>query len=196
MAALRALGVSCDGNHPHLPWRQGTSFATKHEAEYAEVLCMKVADLLAEVQGRDCDVEHAVSPLAAAAADSAPVPQAVLARKAKQKAATGYQPRAGKFAAVVPEYESLYTVHVTNDEAKQVKDVKAKAGSKGWLTTDLRLHGGMIPRGARLVSMTEGGSGIGCRVQVGVPWSQEDFLEQAQKAEHPFSKQALLRTGS
>ena len=40
--------------------------------------------------------------------------------------------------------------------------------------------------------MIEGGSGIGCRVQVGVPWSQEDFLEQAQKAEHPFSKQELL----
>ena len=29
-------------------------------------------------------------------------------------------------------------------------------------------------------------------MQVGVPWSQEDFLKQAQKAEHPFSKQALL----
>ena len=121
-----------------------------------------------------------------------PVPQAVLARKAKQKPATGYQPRAGKFAAVVPEYKSFYTVHATNDEAKQVKDIKANAGSKGWLTTDFRLHGGIIPRGARLVSMIEGGSGIGCRVQVGVPWSQEDFLEQAQKAEHPFSKHALL----
>ena len=74
MAALRALGVSCDGNHPHLLWRQRTSCATKHEAEYAEVLCMKVADLLADVQGRDCDYEHAVSPLAAAAADSVPCP--------------------------------------------------------------------------------------------------------------------------
>ena len=48
------------------------------------------------------------------------------------------------------------------------------------------------PRGSRLVSMIEGGSGIGCHAQVGIPWSQEEFLEQAQKAEHTFSKQALL----
>ena len=68
---------------------KGPGFATMHP----EMLCMKVAGLLADVQGRNC----------AAAADSAPTRCA--ARKANQKAATGHQPRAGKFTAV-PEYKT------------------------------------------------------------------------------------------
>ena len=133
MVQVRSLGLSCNGDHPHLPWQQGTSFATKHEAEYTEMLCMKVAGLLADVQGRNCSVEQAVSPLAAAAADSA--------------------------------------------------------------------HKGMVPRGSRLVSMIEGGSGIGCAswravVSGGLLGTSAEggapFLAQAQKAEHPFSKQELL----
>ena len=95
MAELRSLGLSCNGDHPHLPWQQGTSFATSMRQSAPK--CCAWRSL---VSWLTCKAGTAASrpslPFGCSGGGFRPVPQAVLARKANQKSATGHQPRAGK----------------------------------------------------------------------------------------------------
>ena len=153
VAALSSMAKTSDGQHDHAPWRGPDGFKTGEEAEYPREFCVEVARRFADARGRQSTSKDTMNAAALRAATKQPA-----SNKEKIKAAVGNQSRAGRHAALVPEYKDILTFTATQAEAAQCKELKEKLGSKGWLTSSVKLASGELPKDSRILDVRRGGA--------------------------------------
>ena len=160
MAKLTTLSVDCDKQHKHLPWgKTSTGFATAEETEYPLGLCLALAQVVQEELGLT-----ATPPL------TSPDKRA--------RAATFKQTK--KSLAFMPDYSHVETAKFQTQPTFAIKDKLPHAV-------------GDVPQHARILRITTpkmGGSSGGCdeyEVAFGVPWTEENFLEEVFRRGHPAS---------
>ena len=164
LAAFRALGLRCPGNHEHLSYGRKrlpsgqTHFATSEEAVYPRELCRQMVQLVSrELHIPLLELQTAPS-------------QAHLFA-----AAAGRQARGHRRPLVLSEFQSVFT-----QDCPQLPPVDIK---RRVLPNDLGLQPGI-----KLLSYSLKGAGddksFECRF--GVYRSKEAFLQDALRAPHPF----------
>lgn len=160
MAKLTTLSVDCDKQHNHLPWgKTSTGFATAEETEYPLGLCVALAQVVQEELG-----------LTATPSLTSPDKRA--------RAATFKQTK--KSLAFMPDYSHVETAKFQTQPKFAIKDKLPHAV-------------GDVPQHARILRITTpkmGGSSGGCdeyEVAFGVPWTEENFLEEVFRRGHPAS---------
>ena len=160
MAKLATLSVDCDKQHNHLPWgKTSTGFATAEETEYPLGLCVALAQVVQEELG-----------LTATPSLTSPDKRA--------RAATFKQTK--KSLAFMPDYSHVETAKFQTQPKFAIKDKLPHAV-------------GDVPQHARILRITTpkmGGSSGGCdgyEVAFGVPWTEENFLEEVFRRGHPAS---------
>ena len=174
----------CDGKHTHEPWSSGRrQWHTADEAEYPDMFCEVVAKCFSthatKLQPIKSKAEHAQGALAAAKRPRTKT-------NAIHKGAVGNQPRSTQTTRLVPEYKQIRVLAVAGDEVARVQRLQSL--DKGWTKVAVQLNAGCIPPGARILK-NKGEDVRECKqqeVQVGVPWTPEEFISQAAKARHPF----------
>ena len=164
---LSPLAATCDHSpDEHLPWgltrENGLAFATAAERNYPQLFCRRVAKR------------------AALAANVKPPPKhAATADKVEHMEA---QPRR-THTALISEYKEIKTFADVPEDA--VNELKAwqKSGKP-----DLTWRGMSIGKGYSLLSdIKDGRTGLS-RIELGLPWSTEEFTRLALECQHPFDK--------
>ena len=189
---LKPLSVACDGKHQHLPWgvmvESGrlAGFATAAEAEYPEELCNKVGKIIKAcclVRGR-VFLEKCTKQKAGEGNTEADYK----ANLRDKRARTGVQARSGT-APLVPEFKSTFTFRCTQKEAEEQE---LKKGAK--LSSIHKYAGTVLEITPTENYMGENGSdqdklGGEVLIKVGLPWTPEEFTEEAGRLQHPFDLQ-------
>ena len=153
----------CDGKHTHAPWRstkiEGTLVATERERNHEELLCRRIATLVAEAYNIE-------KPFEAEFLDRVHLMS---------------QPRRG-MKELINEYRSTVEVRCSMAELDVFKSwQKTKTAEICW-------KGIRYLHGAKLISfLMDGDGGLNnCLATIGLPWSDEEFLKEAEKLVHFF----------
>ena len=164
------LERKCDGKHEHLPWglskEPGEMFVTASERNYPQLLARRMATR------------------AATACGAKPIKKfEVTADKAEN---TEAQPRR-QGGELVPEYKEIQTFQdVKAEDAKNLRDWNAGSRpKKTWLGLELT-------KGHRVKSVIKHGKSGLFTVEIGCPWTVEEFTKEALECGHPFDRQAKL----
>ena len=216
MPAFAPLSRTCDNSHPHKPWGSSApgKFATAEEAEFPDVLCDRIAACVRDfvmtapvgrtkrptqtppVHARDLSstsasvsashvsvtVPDLPTALSAPARPAAAPTRPDLTATQAHRIAAAVQPRGNASPAVISEFRatSLLPVH-----ASDLDRATALVGTRpaGWNQTK-------FPEGSKVLSLrSEGGDGRDCVsfLEVGLPWTPAEFVQQSLRLEHPFS---------
>ena len=101
---------------------------------------------------------------------------------ALQAAAAGWQARGRRLAPMVSEYKRMREIQVSREEAAKLKKrQRLKPGAKLGKET--------ISRESQVVGLDIGESGDcdSAKVELGLAWTPEEFVEEARQYDHPFS---------
>lgn len=163
---LSTLSLKCDGSHSHLPWgltrENGLAFATAAERNYPQLLGRRIAKR------------------AAIAADTKPLPKhPVSADKEENMDA---QPRR-THSELVAEYREIKTFPEVSAAATEAIKEWHKSGKP-----NLDWEGVSLGKGYGLLSSVKNGRTGLSRIEVGLPWDTEEFVEQARGCKHPFDR--------
>jgi hypothetical protein len=84
------------------------------------------------------------------------------------------------------------TYKLEQSEVAQIKSVQAV--NKGWTDVPVQLRSGIIAPGSRILKNNgeDSQEGVQQEVQVGVPWTPDEFIEQATRARHPYDDPAKV----
>ena len=188
--------VDCDNGHPHRPWRVHGCFQTAEEAEYPEQFCRTIAELFHPIAADSIETKNEEFARGALKAAKRPKTQ-------RAKAATGIQPRAGKYEQLVSEYKCIILRRLPCEFREEAG--KCVEDNKGWLPAALAEKIGapnpsrildMVQSGVQGIEELDGEGGEDRRhndiVKLGVPWEPVEFIEQASKLVHPFDGQACI----
>ena len=172
-SSLTKLSVECDRQHPHLPWgRTAAGFATAQEVEYPLLLCKELAQVVVD------------------ALPSIPTTAVHISNPDKKARAITFK-QTKKSLAFMPEFSHVDTAVFTQHPPFSTTDKLKK--------TILDCNNKAIPSAARIlrISGPKMGGGVRARddgyqddayqVAFGVPWSVEEFLEEAFRRGHPAS---------
>jgi len=163
---LSTLEAKCDGSHEHLPWgltrENGLAFVTAAECNYLQLLSRRIAKRAAIAAGTKPLPKHPVS-----------------ADKAENMDA---QPRRSH-NELISEYKEVRTFQEVSPSAVAAIQEWQKSGK-----SDLTWEGVRTGKGFGLLrSVKNGKSGLS-RIEVGFPWTTEEFTELAQTCKHPFDR--------
>ena len=180
----------CDGRHKHRPWTPRfsagsfTGFSSKAEAALPEAFCERVSQTLSKApRGSPCvQSDVASDSLAAVFLTMAKVQGGTgdenRTRTALDAASSGRQSRGRRLRQLIPEYKE-----VRRSEAADVVQLAKRRRLNRFTDAD----GQEWPQDTQVVEVTEGSSSEPKAATLGIPWSKTEFLEEAKKAEHPFS---------
>ena len=178
----------CDGSHKHLPWTSGGSLHHSEEAEYPQQMCEEIASQFVKV---DAHVGAAARHHGIASGALAASKRKRQRREQPRKAHLGKQVGARQPERTVAEYKAVHITGIPASDAGQAQ--QARDSDKGWLSESLVVGNACIPSGSRILRVHgESGQESGqAEVQWGVPWTAEEFMEEARKQTHPFDGGAV-----
>ena len=187
----------CDGGHKHAPWKRSRKLFTAEEAEYTEVLCLRLAEVICnDAQVLSIDPSFDDNCLWAAAK--------VVTRANKKKednvdivltqpthhSGVGLQGRVPE--AIVPEYKRIEEVRWPGTTPEEAENVISDISDKKFLNHSLYINGKIINKGHRVIDFREGGNERRPEavLEIGVPWTPQEFTERALSVDHPFAQAA------
>ncbi len=195
---LSPLALRCPGNHEHAPWRatksqQGWLWSTAEEAEYPAVLCQRVAALAAahvtklgwQLRGpvpleapspRTDSLPTASVSRPGSSADLYALPSSVTAQES-HRATAGTQPRGYKVKQLVPEGREVQTFTLLPGQSPEAT---------------LATLGYSKYRVLRQTTVGIGGAQSFPTVTVILPWTNEEFIQEACKCQHPFDSTPVV----
>jgi hypothetical protein len=194
------LALACSGTCEHLPWSISHSdgqwnFATAAEAEYPALLIERIADILS----------HEIPP-------GLDVPCNIVAKMKKVdhsslRTASGLQPRR-PIAPLISEYKQTFTLNMDRRTLDSLVD-KGSSSSRKFKLTKPFSHSlrdvatGTYCVGSESIHVKQRESGAASdkvgsdllavesfAVRFGVPWSEQEFLDQALSLKHPFGRES------
>lgn len=173
-SSFSSLALVCDGSHSHLPWTitrstDGVTFSTASEAEYPELLCQRLSSVVAAIAE------------SAGVAIVRPLEKKNPANfNAKQRAVeAGRQPRGNLLPQIIPEFGTILDVPWTTAPSHTSPRLLTAEER-----TQLHLH-----HEAKLLSITSGDESTGTTntmAKVGVYRTEDEFVQEALKLQHPF----------
>ena len=166
---LSGLSVMCNKEHQHASWTQKGAqgeLATAEERRYPKPFCQKLAKLVASVIA----------------------PELFTRKDTDAKVGAGLQPRRGCRIGV-REHKEVKCFSGCSQLAHDAIQAWKVAGSKATLPW----MGIVLGDGAKLLSVEkENGASCGTevaasyKIEVGLPWNQDEFLKEATKLRHPL----------
>ena len=218
-SVFASLALSCNKDHVHKQWGAAGPgrFYTADEAEFPPLLCSRIASLVKchtqqsvqqssakpiishPVQAHNPQPAASTSTTVHTAGDITPAPISVQPARTVLPATTpsssvtayriaaGVQPRGNAGPNLIPEFKSTTLVRVN---AADVDTARNLVGSKlsGWADT-------VFPKDTRALSLKYA-VGVSGReeqhfLEIGIPWSPEEFLQQSLLLEHPYAQIAV-----
>jgi hypothetical protein len=179
--AFEALAGVCPGDHEHEPWGlhlKGGSwkFDTAGEAVYPKELCQKMSQLTLDQLLKD-GVQLQKPPVLP------PKPVDKLPKRPNLvKASAGRQARGQQGPTLLPEHRNMQKFYLEEEDFNKVEEGQV-------LAADLRLGSFVLPKTAKVVRKASSKEGEKAEpsfaIVVAMPWTEEEFLEEALKLEHP-----------
>ena len=190
-AAYSSLHVSCDNSHVHAPWgaKAPGQFYTAEEAEFPELLCERIATIASGLATNIISKSSSLHVPNDHDTPTVPMPRPPPPAIAV-KVAASLQPRGERHPPLIPEFRAVSLLPVPHEH---VRTVRAMIGGR----PNTLLHT-KLPHGTKVLSLQQeqqeggcpgrdsGDSGGSWHVHLGIPWSPEEFVEQAHALEHPF----------
>ena len=170
--AAASWSRKCDGTHEH-----GHRARERSQAEHLPAWCSLVCDAVGATLPATAEVQPLVEP----PADwSGRVATETLARRV----AAGKQPHGKRWAPLIPEDKSVVEMIVPPDVMDH--SWKRSRTEGRLLTSEVD-----IPKGARKIEVRGDRSGP-LQVKVGLPWSEDEFFQQAILAGNPFDRPPVV----
>ena len=179
-SAFSSLAITCDGSHTHLPWTVTKSdnqvnFSTANEAAYPELLCQRLAAIVANIA-----VSRGVTLIK-------PIQKKKNANlKSQQRAVeAGRQPRGNLLPQLLSEFGEVINISCPAMFSQTCPRPLTDA-EKDFL------H---LQREAKLLSISSGAEGTGTTIktaEIGLYRTEEEFVHEALKLRHPFDSSSSV----
>jgi len=195
--AFRPLAATCDNKHTHKHWGASAPgrFYTADEAAFPELLCVRMSRIANDLVSHKFSpaVEPIISHRHQDETDTAeaPSPADVRSRTTRMpddaptvhvdRIAAAVQPRRNAGPALISEFRAVARLPVNANSVTQAAALIGKS-PPCWGTSRL-------PKGAKILSLISNGgdSGRDHFLEIGIPWSPQEFVEKSLSLEHPYS---------